>query len=141
MCFALAKKMRHFLAVIPITVALLVSGCGFVHDEHIVGPYRLIAVDIDEQMSISYDLGNGSAAGRINETVFAYGYNERYIVAKQYPNGDKSITNYYYLDMTKDSMYADLSASVTGPLSQTEFEAASVRLSLPNFTRTIKHLE
>lgn len=62
-----------FLCIISI---LLVSGCGFVHDEHIVGPYRLSAVDIDQQMSISYDLENGSTVGRIDETVFSYGYDD-----------------------------------------------------------------
>lgn len=133
--------MRHLLSAITLTLALLVSGCGFVHDEHITGPYRLIAVDVDEQMSISYDLGDGSAIGRIDETVFAFGHNKRFIVAKQHPGGDGSITNYFYLDMTKDSKYAEPSESVTGPLTQTEFEAEAKRLNLPEFARTLTALE
>lgn len=120
---------------------LLVSGCGFVHDEHITGPYRLIAVDMDNQMSISYDLGDGSAVGRINETVFAFGFDERFIVAKQHPNGDRSVTNFFYLDMNKDSKYAEPSDSVTGPLTEKEFESESTRLNLPKFSRTLTALE
>ncbi len=120
---------------------LLVSGCGFVHDEHITGPYRLIAVDVDNQMSISYDLGDGSAVGRINETVFAFGFDERFIVAKQNPNGDRSVTNFFYLDMTKDSKYADPTDSVTGPLTEKEFESEAKLLNLPKFSRILTALE
>jgi hypothetical protein len=133
--------MVHLCKLILVAVFLLVLGCGSAHDEHLTGPYRLVAVDVDEQMSISYDLGNGSTVGRINETVFAYGYNHNYIVAKQHPKGDKRLTNYYYLDITKDSLYASPSASVTGPLSKAEFDEASRQLTLPGFTKTIKHLE
>ena len=120
---------------------LLVSGCGFVHDEHITGPYRLIAVDVDDQMSISYDLEDGSAAGRIDETVFAFGFDGRFIVAKQHPNGDRSVTNFFYLDMTKDSKYAKPSDSVTGPLTERQFESEAERLNLPKFSRTLTALE
>jgi len=120
---------------------LLVSGCGFVHDEHITGPYRLIAVDVDNQMSISYDLGDGSAVGRINETVFPFGFDERFIVAKQHPNGDRSVTNFFYLDMSKDSKYADPTDSVTGPLTEKEFESEAKLLNLPKFSRILTALE
>ena len=133
--------MRSLLSATLLMTALFIADCGFVHDEHIAGPYRLIAVDVSEQMSISYGLGGGSAAGRIHETVFAFGYDKRFIVAKQHPSGNRSITNYFYLDMTKDSKYAKPSDSVTGPLTKTEFEEDANRLNLPEFTRTIKALE
>jgi hypothetical protein len=120
---------------------LLFAGCGFVQDEGITGSYRLIAVDVDEQMSICYDLGDGNAVGRINETVFSYGFDHRYIVARQHPAEDRSITNYYYLDMTKDSKHANPSDSVTGALDEENFSIATRQLSLPPFSRTLKHLE
>ena len=133
--------MPRFSSIIPLLFCLLITGCGFVHDEHIIGSYRLIAVDTGSQSSISYDLGNGSSVGRINKTVFAYGFDQRYIVAKQHPDGRKSITNYFYLNMKKDSKYAEPSASVTGPLTQKEFEAQALKLKLPKFTRTLKNLQ
>ena len=133
--------MFRYQTLLMMLSCLLIAGCGFVHDEVITGTYRLIAVDMDEQMGICYDLGDGSAAGRINETVFAYGFNNRYIVAKQHPNDDRSITYYYYLDMTKDSKYADPSDSVTGPLNEGNFALASRKLSLPTFSRILKHLQ
>lgn len=120
---------------------MIFSSCGFVHDEKITGPYRLIAVDVDQQMSVCYDLGNGSAIGRIGETVFAYGYNDRYIVAKQHPNNNNNITNYFYLDMTKDEKYAEPSESVVGPLSESQFLEATHNLNLPAFSRTLNHLK
>lgn len=133
--------MRHLSAIWTLLSLQLISGCGYVHDLHITGPYHLIAVDIDSQMSISYDLGGRSAIGRIDETVFAFGFDQRFIVAKQHPNGDRSITNYFYLDMAKDSEFAEPSDSVTGPLNLEEFEKAAKRLNLPNFSHTIESLK
>jgi hypothetical protein len=122
-------------------LASLFSGCGFVHDDHLIGPYRLIAVDIDEQMSVSYSLPGGSAIGRIEETVFSVGWDEHFIVAKQHPNNNRRITNFYYLDIAKDGAYADPSASVTGPLTEAEFIKRQSTLQLPIFRHTVKSLE
>jgi len=133
--------MKPALSVAALITCALLYGCGFVHDETLVGPYRLNAVDTSSQMSVAYDLGNGSAIGRISETVFAVGWDSRYIVAKQHPNNNRAVTNFYYLEIAKDSAYADPSASVTGPLTAQEFAAKQAELKLPSFSRTIKSLE
>jgi nitrous oxide reductase accessory protein NosL len=132
--------MKALARLLPV-LALLLSGCGYAHDEKLTGPYRLIAVDVDEQMDVSYSLPNGGAIGRIPETVFSVGWNDRYIVAKQHPKNNRSITNYYYLDMSRDSTYADPSASVAGPLKESDFLRKRTELSLPDFSRTIKALQ
>ena len=124
-----------------VATAVLFSGCGFVHDEHLVGPYRLIAVDVSEQMNVSYSLDSGEAVGRIPETVFAVGWDDHYIVAKQHPNNDRAVTNFFYLDIARDSKYADPSTSVVGPLTESDFSSKQTQLHLPNFHRTIKSLE
>lgn len=113
----------------------------FVHDELLTGNYRLIAVDVSEQMSVCYSLNKGGAVGRINETVYSVGWDNRYIVAKQHPKNDRTKTNFFYLEMAKDSMYAEPSTSVKGPLTAQEFTSKQSELKLPNFTRTIKDLE
>ena len=59
------QAIRHLTLALVILGCLSFSGCDFVHDEHITGPYRLIAVDVDSQMSISYGLESGDAIGRI----------------------------------------------------------------------------
>lgn len=132
-------KLIKFAAVL--SVAVLFFCCGFVHDEKLVGPYRLNAVDTLSQMSVVYDLGNGTSIGRIPETVFSVGWDSRYIVAKQHPNNNRAVTNFYYLEIAKDSSYADPNASVIGPLSAQEFAARQTQLKLPAFSRTINSLE
>ena len=147
-------------------------GCGFVHDEHLVGPYYLTAVDSPDDMSVCYELSHGDRLGLIDETVFAVGWNDRFIVAKQHPRKwttahttllvdekgvhvhaghtyDRRVTNYFYLEMARDSALlqpgiADSNwqhRSVTGPLTEAEFQARKAKLGLPDFTRTFRSLE
>ena len=137
---ATQPDMKVLALLLPV-IALLFCGCGYAHDEKLTGPYRLIAVDVDEQMDVSYSLPKGSALGRIPETVFSVGWNDRYIVAKQHPKNNRSITNYYYLDMSRDSAYADPSASVTGPMAESDFLLRRAKLRLPDFSRTIYALQ
>ena len=92
-------------------------------------------------MSVYYDLGDGSGIGRINATVYSVGWNSQYIVAKQHPSANRSITNYFYLDMSKDSKYAEPDNSVVGPLTEAEFMRKKQELALPDFTQTIRGLE
>jgi len=116
---------------------MIMSGCGFVHDEKIIGPYRLSAIDIDQQMRVCYALAAGGCVGRIDETVFAVGADARFIVAKQHPSGDRAITNYFILVIGNDSELADPHKSVLGPLSESAFLEKSRLLHLPAFSRTI----
>ena len=127
--------------LLTLAVGVGLSGCGFVHDEHLVGPYYLTAVDTSEQMSLGCAVEGGSRVGRIDETVFAVGWNDRYIVAKQHPKNDRRVTNYFFLDVSRDSAYADPRASVTGPLTEAEFQAKKAELGLPGFKRSVRSLE
>ena len=92
-------------------------------------------------MSVYYGLGGDGGIGRINETVFAVGWNSRYIVAKQHPNNNRRVTNWFYLDMTKDGPYVDPTVSVVGPLTEAEFTQRRTELGLPPFQRTIHSLQ
>jgi hypothetical protein len=129
------------LAPCLFVMAVLFCGCGFVHDEQLTGPYRLIALDTLDQMDVSYSLPGGGAVGRIPETVFSVGWNNRYIVAEQHPKNNRSITHFYYLDISRDSANADPSVSDTGPLTSAEFTRKRIELGLPESTRTIKPLQ
>jgi hypothetical protein len=131
---------RTIIAFLAATVLLVYGGCGS-RQEHLVGPYSLSAIDVPEQMSIYYELGDGSGIGRIDATVFSVGWSGQYIVAKQHPANNRSITNFFYLDISKDSKYAEPSNSVVGPLTEAEFARKKRELALPDFTRTIKSLE
>jgi hypothetical protein len=134
----MAKRMSIF--VVAMITSVFFAGCDTYH-KHLVGPYILLAVDAEDQMSVSYDLGNGNSIGRIEPVVFSVGWDNRYIVARQHPGGNRSVTDFYYLDMTRDSKYADPTNSVVGPLTEAEFAQKQRQLGLPSFTQTIKSLE
>jgi hypothetical protein len=140
-----SAQMKFWKAVLPIMAGIgflsLFRGCGFLHEEKLTGNYSLIAVDTMDQMAVDYMHEGGVGHGRINETVFAVGWDERFIVAKQHPGNDRSVTHYYYLEMAKDRPYADPELSVSGPLTEAEFARHREDLKLPAFTRVIKALE
>lgn len=133
------KKVIIILAIILFAIPIV--GCGgFAYDEHLDGPYRLVAVDINEQMTLSYDLGNGSTVGRVGETVFSVGWNSTYVVTKRHPNGDKSVLEYYYIVRLDDGPYVDPKNCVKGPFTKAEYSLEKSRLSLPEFSRELSLL-
>jgi hypothetical protein len=122
-----------------LSVLLAIAGCGFVHDEAIDGPYRLVAVDVDAQMSVCYNLHDG-CIGRISETVYAVGHDSLYIVAARHPASNRVATEYFYLIRSLDGPSVDPSASVRGPFDAAMFEAQREKLRLPAFSREITKL-
>ena len=78
---------KSILRVSAISAVWLIASCDpywqFAHDERISGPYRLQAVDVLGQMEISYADGQ-SAVQRIPATVFAVGFDGKYITAAAY---------------------------------------------------------
>ena len=128
------------LLVTLLAVALLFGGCE-ARRERLTGPYLLRATDTDEQTCVAYDLDHGDSIERIPPMVFEVGWDDHFIVAKQHPGNDRTFVHYYILETATDSKYADPSKSVTGPLSQAEFERRKAELKLPDFRRKLKHLE
>jgi len=85
------------------------ASCDFAIKEKVTDNYYLIATDIGEDCSLGYHLpSDGDIYGTIiDATVFAVGFNDEYIIAKQHPRvfpnePDKKITNYFILRITKD---------------------------------------
>ncbi len=117
----------------------LVTACGFVHNQKIDGPYRLVAIDVDEQMDVCYSIQD-ACVGRISETVFAVGHDASYIVAARHPSNNRKITEYFYLVRSIDGPVADPSASVRGPFDAETFAAEKSRLRLPSFDTKISNL-
>lgn len=131
---------RRAIVFLAVFVLPWVYGCD-AHRERLVGPYELVAIDTKDQMHVAYALGNGDSVGRIPETVYSAGFNNRYIVAKQHPNGNRAVTAYWYLEIDQDKKYADPKESVRGPMDLKEFEKAKAQKGLPEFSITIKGLE
>ncbi len=124
-------------------IFMLVSSCGLFDSGEVWrgGPYRLSWIDIPENVTLSYDLGKGSSVGRIEEQVFAVGWDGHYLVAQQHPKGNKKITNYFIIDAKKDSPTADPKNVVIGPLTEAEYKTKSVELRLPPFTKELESLK
>ena len=117
---------------------LCMAGCdwqGFVHDEVLVGPYRLVAIDIMEQMSLCLswgDKGDCVGDGLPGPTIFQAGADSRYIVLARHPceltkRPDRSVTEFYVIVLsTKDWRPGDKwnpkfsRALVMGPFDELE---------------------
>jgi hypothetical protein len=133
------KRLRCFITLV---MAGLLSSCVF--DSGIEwrgGPYVLIWIDTAENLTINRDEGEGAYSGRIDSTVFAVGWDGRYLVAKQHPDGDRSKTHYFVLDSSKDTDVGEPEEVVTGPLSAVEFQQKSNEMGLPPFSKVLISLE
>ena len=124
-------------------VVCSLSGCGLFDSgvEWRDGPYELSWIDLPNQLSLNYDLGrNGSSIGLVDWTVFSVGSNDRYIVVKQHPNGNKAVTRYFIVDKS-EATPTDPVRAVLGPLTQAEFDAKARSIKLPKFTKVLSSLE
>lgn len=102
------------------------------------GRFALLWIDVPDEVSLSYDEGNGGWSEIIPARVFAIGSDDRYIVAQQHPGGDKAITNYFILDTRQhDSRHR---AGLVGPLTAAQFERKASELKLPPFTTVLESL-
>jgi len=122
--------MRPF-PVIFISLCCALAACGGIglaYDQKLVGNYGLAATDVMQQMSFVRFEASGSAIGIVSETVFAAGWNERFVILKRHPAEanrtiNKSITEYYIFSVND--------AAVRGPLSEAEFQKARLLLRVP----------
>lgn len=115
----------------------LLSGCigglGFVTEDHILGNYYLVAPDDDIQLSLSYhEPSDGDNYGTfIIGTVFAVGYNEKYIIVKQHPNNNRNVTNYFILPLIKGFNWRT-NNGLLGPLTLDQFNEKRKELNIPD---------
>ena len=146
--------MKRVLSLIIVLAAYsCIGGFGFVLDKKIIDNYYLIAVDIDEQCALCHrDKGENGASIVIRPTVFAAGYNDQYIIAKQHPliearhdSIDKSITNYYIVPRKEEiKNWTEYYTLIIGPLTELEFTEKRKELSIPDevtFSIVLKDLE
>jgi hypothetical protein len=141
-----------FAALIVTLLALVACSpfSGFVQDDTLDGPYRLVAVDTDEDMALCRSppgVSDCMGDGFPGPTVFAAGANARYIVIARHPREwpsppDRSVTQYYYLVRTPDEATKGLpSGNVRGPFTQAQFTEQQQRLALPDFSRVFERLK
>jgi hypothetical protein len=143
------NRMKRILNCLTgIGILLSLTGCEY--REHLTGNYYLTETDnADEELSLSYDLGNGSYIGVVNPTLFAVGYDDEYIIAKNHPQIRGAFTfsrkfTHYYIVPLKYKVHHSPDENRIGPLSEEEFKAKRKELKMSDsltFTRIFKKLE
>jgi hypothetical protein len=117
------KCLRLFIVYTRLlSFTILLSSCGFAYKEHVIGNYYIIGVDTKDDLSLSYDLHNGSFVGKAPERITEYGFNDTFLVAKVLEYGN-SYPTYYIIDMMKDSEYAIGGKFRVGPISESEYDS------------------
>lgn len=113
--------MRYSLALAAFT-SLFLAGCIFdYHKERLAGPYSLVAVDTEDQLSVCYRVAKNICADRVGPTVVMAGANNRYIVAsrRQYDeqkNRAVGEEQFFYIDRRVDGPSIDVKNKHTGAL-------------------------
>ena len=155
-------KMLFFLSFLLLSLSTCVGGFGFVFKEHLFGNYYLTAPDDIEQCALSYrsesysDIYGGNFGGIvIDETVFAVGYNEKYLIAKQckisyrengkflilWTDYERIVGNirYYILPIEEEGMNWRTKNGLIGPLDSLAFENKRKELGISDlkFTKNI----
>lgn len=140
--------LKEMLLVLCFTVSVIpISGCmppgGAVYKEQLVGGYLVHAADGMSEMAIVYrDEGSTSSLLEvvISPMVYAYGWDDNYIIAKQHPEEDgrtskidRETTNWFIIKVE--------SQDVHGPLTEERFNETRVELGVSpelSFAETIK---
>ena len=113
-------------------VAILMAGCprlGSFYEEDLGNGYDVWAADVIEQVAVYKKHKQGSGGVEVVPSmVFAYGWNDDFILAKQHPlkshrKVDTSITYWYIVEVA--------SGNVHGPLSEGEFNKLRTELKVP----------
>jgi hypothetical protein len=114
-------------------VAIFVGGCPFlgpVYEEDLGNGYVVCALDVMEDASVILKDSKRASGGTqvVPPTVFAYGWNKDFILAKRHPEKkdrtvDNSVTHWYIVEVA--------SGNVHGPLSEGEFNTLRTKLKVP----------
>ena len=147
----------HALRWVSLASLLCVVGCGFVRDEVLDGPYRLVAVDAPDDMSLCRSSGKEGVCvgdGLPGPTVFQAGANSQYIVLARHPlphdtwrpwqeykPPDRSVTEFYYIVREANEWDAVKPVSLFGPFNELEYQQEKKRLQLPEFSRVFDDLK
>jgi hypothetical protein len=137
-------------AALALVAGLAALRLGFVRDVPLDGPFRLVAIDIDEDMALCRSVGtsgNCVGDGLPDATVFQAGVNARYVVVARHPRHDwtkapdRSVTEYYYVVRSPDEADPRTQLTIVGPMDKLQYDRESQSLGLPEFTKVFDHLK
>jgi hypothetical protein len=113
-------------------VAIFMAGCpfmGLAYEEELDNGYAVWASDVIEQAAVVHKDKRGSGATSVVPSmVFAYGWNDDFILAKRHPvkdfrKVDTNLTYWYIVEVA--------SGNVHGPLSEGEFNKIKTEFKVP----------
>ena len=125
-------KEKLYCLLSTFAVAIFIGGCflGPIYEEDLGNGYVVRAEDVMRDARIvRKDPNRASGFVRVvPPTVFAYGWNDDFILAKRHPvkeirKVDTSITYWYIVEVA--------SGNVHGPLSEGEFNKLKTKLKVP----------
>ena len=128
----------HRKQIILFLLILILSGCQYgMHKEKIIDKYFLTYDDSKYDLSLSYDLGDGSFIGVVNYAVFAVGYNSNFIIVKNHPfvepdSINRTITNFFIIQIDRNISQFKVDENKIGPLSKQEFDKKRKELKIPD---------
>ena len=128
------------LLLLAVTFAPGCIGGAVFAKERLVGRFAMWAVDGLSDNSVVEESEDGRAARvLIPPTVFAVGFDDRFIIAKRHPKSghhiDRSTTEFFVVAVSEGQVH--------GPVDQAEFAALRARLGVPaslGFSRVIEQL-
>ena len=122
-----------------------VASCGLpIRNQQIAGRYRLETTDVDEDTCLMWDWSDGSGPCVVAPTVFAIGFDDKYIVAKSHPENSRQNTAYWYIvrDVKSENRPEGVfRAKVKGPFSGKQYASLNAQLRLPEFTTVLSGLQ
>ena len=121
---------------IVLIFSLLITGCDYNFNKELVDGYDVGAIDSRYSMSI-YGMDGNYSVGVIPPTVYAVGYNDSFIIAKQHPqakpglSADKTITHYFIIPVKANNGNISVVKNVVGPLDEAQFKRMRQEYSIP----------
>jgi len=143
---AITVKLFLLLGSSLICLLLLVCGCGFAwegldYEEDLTADYAVWAIDSSHtDTMLVKKVGGSGGSGVVWPMVFAYGWNEDFIIVKQHPeidhwgHIDTTTTNWFIIRVKTGEVY--------GPLTEPEYIELRRKLGIPrelDFSRTIEY--
>ena len=127
----------HIKLFILLLLLPIFSGCQYgMHKEKITDKYFLTYEDNESDLSLSYDLDDGTYIGVVNDAVFAVGSDSNFIIVKNHPfvepdSINRTITNYFIIKIDRNISQFKVDENKIGPLSKQEFDKKRKKLKIP----------
>ena len=128
----------HIKRIILFLLLPIFSGCQYgMHKEKITDKYFLTYEDNESDLSLSYDLDDGTYIGVVNNTIFAVGYNSNFIIVKNHPfvepdSINRTVTNYYIVKIDKNISKYKVDENKIGPMNELNFNKKRKELKIPD---------